>query len=54
MCVDMNMMYIICNSQCLGLTGEKLVEKTVDVVDIAYDEVSPKHYREEEVLYILL
>lgn len=37
-------------SQCLGLTGEKLVERTVDFVDIAYDEVSPKHYKEEEVL----
>jgi len=35
--------------QCLGLTGEKLVERSVDFVDIAYDEVSPKHYKEEEV-----
>lgn len=35
--------------QCLGLTGEKLVDRTVDFVDIAYDEVSSKHYKEEEV-----
>jgi len=25
------------------------VERTVDFVDIAYDEVSSKHYKEEEV-----
>ncbi|XP_026807905.1 cytoplasmic phosphatidylinositol transfer protein 1 isoform X2 [Rhopalosiphum maidis] len=35
---------------CLGLTGEKLVERIVDFVDVAYDEVSPKHYKEEEDL----
>lgn len=41
--------------QCLGLTGEKLVERSVDFVDIAYDEVSPKHYKEEEVcIYIYI
>lgn len=42
------------NSQCLGLTGEKLVERTVDFIDIAYDEVSPKHYKEEEVYITLI
>lgn len=41
------------NSQCLGLTGEKLVERTVDFIDVAYDEVSPKHYKEEEVTLIV-
>ncbi|XP_050535707.1 cytoplasmic phosphatidylinositol transfer protein 1-like isoform X2 [Daktulosphaira vitifoliae] len=35
---------------CLGLSGEKLVERTVDFVDIAYDEVSSKHYKEDEDL----
>jgi hypothetical protein len=35
--------------QCLGLEPDPLNEHEVDFVDIAYDEVSPKHYKEEEV-----
>ncbi|KAK2192391.1 hypothetical protein NP493_30g02055, partial [Ridgeia piscesae] len=35
---------------CLGLDEEELVEREVDVVDIAYDEVPEHHYKEEEDL----
>jgi len=33
---------------CLGLTDEELAVRTVDHVDIAFDEVPPKHYKEAE------
>lgn len=33
---------------CLGLTPIELIHREVDFVDIAYDELSPKHYKEEE------
>lgn len=33
---------------CLNLSPEVLAERLVEVVDIAYDEVNPKHYKEEE------
>jgi hypothetical protein len=35
--------------QCLDLESDPLNERLVEFVDIAYDEVSPKHYKEEEV-----
>lgn len=35
---------------CLNLTPEQLAERIVDNLDIAYDEVSAKHYKEEEDL----
>jgi hypothetical protein len=34
--------------QCLNLTPEQLAERLVDHIDIAYDDLSPKHYKEEE------
>jgi uncharacterized protein YbdZ (MbtH family) len=34
--------------QCLELTPEELAARTVDHVDIAYEEVTPKHYKENE------
>lgn len=33
---------------CHKLTPEELAERAVDFVDIAYDEISAKHYKEEE------
>lgn len=33
---------------CLNLTAEQLAERLVEHVDIAYDEVSARHYKEEE------
>ncbi|KAJ8957335.1 hypothetical protein NQ318_004814 [Aromia moschata] len=33
---------------CLNLSPEQLAERLVDYLDIAYDEVSAKHYKEEE------
>lgn len=35
---------------CLELEEEELLEREVDVVDIAYDEVPEHHYKEEEDL----
>jgi len=35
--------------QCLRLSEEQLAEREVDVVDIAFDELAEKHYKEEEV-----
>ncbi|XP_050294595.1 cytoplasmic phosphatidylinositol transfer protein 1 [Anthonomus grandis grandis] len=35
---------------CLDLPPEKLAERIVESIDIAYDEVTPKHYKEEEDL----
>lgn len=34
--------------QCLNLTEEQLEAREVDFVDIAYDELNPKHYKEAE------
>lgn len=34
--------------QCLDLTSEQLATRIVDYIDIGYDEVSAKHYKEEE------
>ena len=39
----------VCWMQCLRLTEEELAEREVDVVDIAFDELAEKHYKEEEV-----
>lgn len=36
--------------QALDLTEEQLKNRIVDFIDIAYDEVNPKHYKEEEVV----
>ncbi|XP_033321693.1 cytoplasmic phosphatidylinositol transfer protein 1 [Megalopta genalis] len=33
---------------CLGLSPIDLIHREVDFVDIAYDEISAKHYKEEE------
>lgn len=38
------------NPQCLGLSPIELIHREVDYVDIAYDEISAKHYKEEEVI----
>lgn len=38
------------NENCLKLSDVMLKERTVDVIDIVYDEISPKHYKEEEDL----
>lgn len=35
------------NENCLNLDDDKLAQRTVDNIDIAYDELS-KHYKEEE------
>lgn len=36
------------NENCLGLTPEELAERTVDFLDIAYDEINPRKYKEQE------
>lgn len=33
---------------CLGLSPEELANRVVEHIDIAYDEVAPKHYKESE------
>ncbi|XP_012272585.1 cytoplasmic phosphatidylinositol transfer protein 1 [Orussus abietinus] len=33
---------------CLGLSPVELAQREVDFIDIAYDEISAKHYKEEE------
>lgn len=33
---------------CLGLKPIELIQREVDFIDIAYDELSAKHYKEEE------
>jgi hypothetical protein len=33
---------------CLRLTDEEQLARSVDIVDIAFDEVAPKHYKENE------
>uniref|UniRef100_A0A1B6GT25 Cytoplasmic phosphatidylinositol transfer protein 1 n=1 Tax=Cuerna arida TaxID=1464854 RepID=A0A1B6GT25_9HEMI len=38
------------SENCLNLTPEQLEQRTVDFVDICYDEISPRHYKEEEDL----
>lgn len=35
--------------QCLNVAEELLPDRGVDFLDIAFDEVCPKHYKEEEV-----
>ncbi|KAJ8872758.1 hypothetical protein PR048_026374 [Dryococelus australis] len=35
-------------TQCLKLPPEVICEREVDFVDIAYDEVSPKNYKDDE------
>jgi glutathionyl-hydroquinone reductase len=55
-CLPLNV-FLVCNFsdffenllQCLDLEPDPLNEQLVEFVDIAYDEVSPKHYKEEEV-----
>lgn len=36
------------NENCLGLTEEEILSRQVEYLDIAYDEINPKHYKEEE------
>lgn len=36
------------SENCLGLSPIELIHREVDFVDIAYDEISAKHYKEEE------
>ncbi|XP_058820597.1 cytoplasmic phosphatidylinositol transfer protein 1 [Topomyia yanbarensis] len=36
------------SENCLNLPQEKLEERTVDFVDIAFDELNTKHYKKEE------
>ncbi|XKL60100.1 hypothetical protein PGB90_001116 [Kerria lacca] len=38
------------SENALDLTEEQLKNRIVDFIDIAYDEVNPKHYKEEEDL----
>lgn len=38
------------NENCLNLSEEVLKERITDSIDIVYDEISPKHYKEEEDL----
>nr|XP_018907715.1 PREDICTED: cytoplasmic phosphatidylinositol transfer protein 1 [Bemisia tabaci] len=38
------------NDNCLNLSETELALREVDVIDIAYDEINPKHYKEEEDL----
>ncbi|XP_046825900.1 cytoplasmic phosphatidylinositol transfer protein 1 [Vespa crabro] len=33
---------------CLGLSPIEIIHREVDYIDIAYDEISAKHYKEEE------
>jgi Phosphatidylinositol transfer protein. len=40
------------NDNCLGLTEEELLARQVEYLDIAYDEINPKHYKEEEVSWL--
>jgi hypothetical protein len=46
-CYFLNLLFL--SFQCLNLDTDSLNERTVEFVDIAYDEVNPKHYKEEEV-----
>ncbi|KAG5895206.1 hypothetical protein JTB14_035378 [Gonioctena quinquepunctata] len=46
--LDVHVKLIFSYIQCIGLSPEKLAERIVDHIDIAYDEVSAKHYKEEE------
>ncbi|KAK6637865.1 hypothetical protein RUM44_008287 [Polyplax serrata] len=36
------------SENCLGLTAEELAGRTIEYLDIAYDEVSARKYKEEE------
>jgi len=49
LCVFSSCRWNVCWMQCLRLTEEELAEREVDVVDIAFDELAEKHYKEEEV-----
>lgn len=37
-----------CTENCLNLDPETMIDRQVEHLDIAYDEVNPKHYKEEE------
>ncbi|KAJ8922895.1 hypothetical protein NQ315_001437 [Exocentrus adspersus] len=37
-----------CTENCMNLSPDQLAERIVDHIDIAYDEISAKHYKEEE------
>jgi hypothetical protein len=41
--------FLLFSFQCLNLDTNLLNERTIEFIDIAYDEVNPKHYKEEEV-----
>lgn len=47
------MLFILRLKQCLGLSPIELIHREIDFVDIAYDELSAKHYKEEEVLLLI-
>lgn len=34
--------------QCLDLDTEELASRVVDEIDISFDEVAPRHYKENE------
>ena len=42
-------MRLVWHVQCLGLSEEQMLEREVDCVDIAFDELAEKHYKLEEV-----
>ncbi|PBC33276.1 Cytoplasmic phosphatidylinositol transfer protein [Apis cerana cerana] len=42
------LLFILRLKQCLGLSPIELIHREIDFVDIAYDELSAKHYKEEE------
>jgi len=37
----------------LGLSEEELANRKVEFIDIAFDEVGQKHYKEEEVKHLI-
>lgn len=41
-------MLIMYTFQCLNLTEEQTEAREVDFIDIAYDDMNPKHYKETE------
>jgi hypothetical protein len=47
-----SLIFLLLSFQCLNLDVDCLNERTVEFVDIAYDEVNPKHYKEEEVMVV--
>ncbi|KAL0272578.1 UNVERIFIED_CONTAM: hypothetical protein PYX00_005498 [Menopon gallinae] len=36
------------SENCIGLSAEELMNRTVDYIDIAYDDINPRKYKEEE------